>query len=721
MKKLVSFAAVALLMVGCVNDDLDKFQNLGNFENNQALINKFDFSTTSEVALSVDYSANNPGGPVFFSVYSENPMKDDVLDENIKPIYSGYTAVDGRFNETVQLPSYAEDLYVYSGNFFANSDVMNAKVVGNAASVTAEAFSVAAKAPARRRASDPSGVSIQNLETMYQLSYEVNWRTGEKIDNQIYNDWKAWLGSWDKYTGRPDYLMTPSTINYNQLHFTEDEMKGIYQSITGAITRKETCPMEYRQSGDLTLKENSEVAVTLIGSNTCWNNTIGYYYYKEGQEPKNLKDIHVIMLFPNTQDGHSEYIAKHAGGRYYGNIALDRGDEVKLMYYPHIASNDMSDATPEFPAGTCIGFLLKSNGWAMQLPQGDKVFHNGYIGTLKDSKISRQYNCWAASTDGLSYCPECPEQNIADVRSVALPNPDGVSRTAKFAYQNEQGQQYAIVSFEDAANDEDYGDVILAMKPVGVFKLLPTVKPRVTTTTGVYAFEDLWPSKGDYDMNDAVVDYKEEREFSVLEYGGEYKITKQTFSLTTYQNYVEQTSGLALTLNTKTTPTSIVMKKISPDGTNTEEVTFPVDGKEYLLTSDIKSEINTTYVLELNYATGIATKNAASVKPFIYRDEANNKRWEVHIPMEAPTAKMNLTYFGKNDDASDPSAKRYYVRKGDYPFSFFLSEASVDVFKNTILLRTNESKKIDQFFPQFIGWSQSGGKENKEWYKHPAE
>ena len=216
--------------------------------------------------------------------------------------------------------------------------------------------------------------------------------------------------------------------------------------------------MEYRQSGDLTLKENSEVAVTLIGSNTCWNNTIGYYYYKEGQEPKNLKDIHVIMLFPNTQDGHSEYIAKYAGGRYYGNIALDRGDEVKLMYYPHIASNDMSDATPEFPAGTCIGFLLKSNGWAMQLPQGDKVFHNGYIGTLKDSKISRQYNCWAASTDGLSYCPECPEQNIADVRSVALPNPDGVSRTAKFAYQNEQGQQYAIVSFEDAANDEDYGD-----------------------------------------------------------------------------------------------------------------------------------------------------------------------------------------------------------------------------------------------------------------------
>ena len=36
----------------------------------------------------------------------------------------------------------------------------------------------------------------------------------------------------------------------------------------------------------------------------------------------------------------------------------------------------------------------------------------------------------------------------------------------------------------------------------------------------------------------------------------------------------------------------------------------------------------------------------ASIQPFIYRSEGN-QNWEVHIPMEAPTVKMNTSYFGK--------------------------------------------------------------------------
>jgi len=712
MKKIVFLSALSLLFVGCASDD-HNYNIDGNFPTGNGV---FDYSTVDDVQLQVDYSALAPQGQVYFSVYSENPIKDDELNENIKPVFSSYTGVDGVYNEKVTLPSYATDLYVYSGDFFVGGRVYNTKVANHQATVIADG--TAAAAPVRRamRASALSDDWTNSLATLYQLSNLVNWRTGEDTGNQIFKPWKTWLGKWDRMSGRPQYLLQSTDPDYAKLTFTEEEKAGLYQAITGAITRKQTCPMAYRQSADLTLTEPSQVSVTLIGSNTCWNNTIGYYYYT-GDAPTS-DDVNVVMLFPNTQDGRSEFI-KGRGNNYYGNIALDRGDVVKLMYYPNIATGSEAGATDVFPAGTKIGFLLKSNGWGMQADQGDKKFHNSYLGQMSGATIARQYNCWSASTDGISYCPRNDEQNAADPGSVGKPNTDRVARTAKFAYQNDEGQQYAVVSFEDAANDEDYGDVILAMKPVGVFETLPTVAPRVSTTNGVYSFEDLWPRKGDFDMNDAVIDYQEDREFSVLDYGDSYKVTKQTFSLTTYRNYVTLTNGLALTLNTKVNPSKIVMKKKMPNSSEFVETTFQKDGNVYLIEPDMLNVVGATYVLELSYSTGIADSQAATVKPFIYRAEGNS-RWEVHIPMEAPTDKMNYSYFGTWDDKSDPANKIYYVCEGNYPFAFFLSGVTVNVFKNTILKDENEKKPIDVFFPEFIEWSTSNGTKNKDWYKHPV-
>ena len=255
-----------------------------------------------------------------------------------------------------------------------------------------------------------------------------------------------------------------------------------------------------------------------------------------------------------------------------------------------------------------------------------------------------------------------------------------------------------------------------------MFQELPVPTSRETTSEGVYAYEDLWPSAGDYDMNDAVVEVKEDRVLTMFTYNNRTFMTKQTFNLTTYQNYVVLTSGLALTLETRSDaqPTSIVMKKIPAGSTEAVEANFIKDGNVYLLTDDIKGELHTTYILELTYEGGIQDSKAAKIKPFIYRDEDNDKRWEVHIPMEAPTAKMNTSYFGTQDDKSDPENKLYYVRNGNYPFAFYLSGVSIDAFKDNILLRANEKKAIDVFFPEFIEWSTSKGAKNKDWYLHPV-
>ena len=89
--------------------------------------------------------------------------------------------------------------------------------------------------------------------------------------------------------------------------------------------------------------------------------------------------------------------------------------------------------------------------------------------------------------------------------------------------------------------------------------------------------------------------------------------------------------------------------------------------------------------------------------------------------MEAPTAKMNLSYFGQHDDRSVPNDKLYYVRKGNYPFAFYLKGVNIDAFKDNILMYSNEKKAIDKFFLDFIEWSTSKGTKKKDWYKHPVK
>lgn len=660
--------------------------------------NSFDFSTVQKVNLSVDYSAFKTYGPVFFGIYTENPIivvedaPDDQWNENVKPIYEDYTESNGKFNAAIELPAYAQHLYIATGNFFTGMMVMEADVKNGAASVVAENHQVATTRGGTR-AEEP-GESTNDLSKL-NLTNTVG-----SVKERLYNDWKNWLGTWNSASGRPDYLLNKATAD-PKLVISEEEMEGLYAAVGTAFTSGSTMNDEYSSYLDLLLTQDSEVTFTLLGGSTCWNSTLGYYYYTDDNKPTNPMDINIIMLFPNTQDGQwANAELKHLK-TYNGNIGVNRGDVVQLMYYPNIDNDDKTGATKVFPKGTRIGFIMKTQGWAAQ---GDKYSilcdNNG-----KDKYWNTKYNIWCSTTVGLSV----GRQRNSETYKKPIVN--GESRGAKFSYKTQNGDNFTIISFEDAMDDDDFDDLIFALKPVGVFAPLPEIANKKSSTTGVYAFEDLWPNKGDYDLNDAVVNAKHEKEFN-----NSGKIIKETFYLTTYQNYVELTNGLALTLNTKVNPKSIVMKKIAPEAAEAEDANFTKDGNVYHLTEDFTGELGTTYILELTYSTPLnSSEELASIQPFIYRSEGN-QNWEVHIPMEAPTAKMNTSYFGKGDDRSNPNKGLYFVRQGNYPFAFYLKGADINAFKETILKRENESIPINEFFPGFLDWSTSGGTTNQDWY-----
>ena len=655
--------------------------------------NSFDFSTVQKVNLNVDYSAYKTYGPVFFGVYTENPIievedaPDDQWNEDVKPIYEDYTEDNGKFNAVVELPAYAQHLYIATGNFFTGMMVMEADVKNGAASVVAENHQVATTR-GWTRAEGP-GVSTDDLSKLNLTNTVGN------VKERVYKDWKNWLGTWNSASGRPDYLLNKATAD-PKLVISDDEMEGLYAAVDVAFVSGSAMNEEYCSYPDLLLEKDSEVSFTLLGGSTCWNSSLGYYYYSDDNKPTNPSDINIIMLFPNTQDGQWAR-AEIKKLETYNSIGVNRGDVVQLMYYPNIANNDKTGANKVFPKGTRIGFILKTQGWAMQ--------GNNYSIKCQNNKYyNNKYNTWCATTDGVSYCSPIGSQGT-------FLNPNGDSRGAKFSYKTKNGDNFTIISFEDAMDDQDFDDLIFALKPVGVFAPVPEIANKKSSTTGVYAFEDLWPNKGDYALNDAVLNAKHEKEFN-----DKGKIIKETFYLTTYQNYVTLTSGLALTLNTKKEPSNIAMKKMAPESTEAEDANFTKDGNVYHLTEDFTGELGTTYILEITYNNPLnSSEELASIQPFIYRQEGD-KNWEVHIPMEAPTAKMNTSYFGKGDDRSNSDKGLYFVRQGNYPFAFYLKGADISAFEETILKHENESKPIDELFPHFLEWSISNGNTNRDWY-----
>ena len=150
MKKstMMLLTLMSVMMFSCKDKDLYD-PNAVKPGEEQKVANTFDFSTVQDVMLTVDYSAFNTHGPVFFSIYHENPFvgegEDEHLDENIKPIYEDYTDKSGRFNQTVELPAYAKHLYVVTGNFFVTERLMETDVQNGGAKATAKSAGTRAR------------------------------------------------------------------------------------------------------------------------------------------------------------------------------------------------------------------------------------------------------------------------------------------------------------------------------------------------------------------------------------------------------------------------------------------------------------------------------------------------------------------------------------------------------------------------------------------------
>ena len=513
-----------------------------------------------------------------------------------------------------------------------------------------------------------------------------------KLENTVKNKWNSnininYIGAYDGI-GVPDYLEPEG--DYISPEFLDD--------LNVAFPQHRPVPdyhPEYLLGGNehnLVVLDETEVWITFVSEGAGYKNVLAYYTYDRDfppTSPEDIKDCYVI--FPNTS------FAGSGGGLY-------SGDKVYLG---------------TFQENTVIGWMLMRNGWnraSKKATEGKGLLYSNFALNPEENINDQQHSVLLLDeerevvlitfedlirpggdndfNDVIFYATANPIENI-EIENIQLANPDPIDTDGDGIYD----------SFDDYPEDPNlaFNNYYASS---GLF--------------GSLAFEDLWPSKGDYDFNDLVVDYNFNRisnaqnkvitlqgKFVVRAIGANFKngfgftIEGLDPSLIESVSGTEYTEGFIQTNSNGTeagqsNATIIVFDNAWEHGYgNTKQ------DETFIVADTLTVNINLKTPVDAN-DFGVAPFN-----PFIIINKERGK--EVHLANNPPSDLAEVTYFGQSADDTQPGIGKYYKTKENLPWAInFPSKFQYPV----------EKASIDVSHLNFINWVLSEGIDYKNWYKN---
>ncbi|QHT65880.1 LruC domain-containing protein [Rhodocytophaga rosea] len=483
----------------------------------------------------------------------------------------------------------------------------------------------------------------------------------------------TFMGAYNKQ-GVPAYLSMPNDV------IDADFLTAINTSLP---ERQKVNPA-YLASGlstDVSLVKETELIITFVNEGGSYKNAFGYYTYPLATPPQSAADIDTkTIVFPNAS------FTGSGGG-------LASGNKVKLP--------------GKIPAGTGVGFFIVVNGW------------NG--------------------------------TSISETADILFSNP---ALNAGTPAQKQQSvllnyKDKYILAFEDKkrslpGSDDDFNDVmfyITSLVPDAVDdeEIPPTEEEEDCDKDGVpdendaypcdekqaydnvsegtLAFEDLWPSKGDFDMNDLVVNYKHN-----IITNSQNKVVelKSTFDLIAMGARYKNGFGFQIPKLTSSQIASITSshdKTLLENGQDKATILVFENAFDFV-PSGQDAMINTyahlpkvtcgivTISIKFNTALTMQELGSAPFNPFLIGDQ--KRGYEVHLPGYLPTSKADLSLFGTKDDASLVAEGIYYKTAEGMPFALHLP---VGKFKYPV-----EMAAITQTHLKFTPWAISNGTTFADWY-----
>lgn len=644
----------------------------------------FNYATSKNVNLNLTLHANNedPLAGVVVSIYAPGSTSANAA------IYKGVTDKSGKLTATITVPAYYDKLVIdpaYIGLMHnATANINGNSVIATIGGKAGYSGDIVADA-----VNNNPGTATTGKITNGYFSTDYVYPTGYSASTAYASPTNL---------GRPNWLeTTPDVIDASLLSYVNASLP---ESSPVPTTHPDYLNTTTVHTINVTAK--ADVWITYVSEGAGYQNTLAYYTYKTSNPPSQTSGgtlvdgiDKVTLVFPNASGSGS------GGG-------LKSGDKVKLG---------------TFDAGTSIGFVLIQNAWTGSgVNTGATKFYTQDEFNPENTAALRKHTVMLYDDVHKLYLLGFEDQNrqnggsdndFNDLVVYATANPISAISTTGVAAIDRGGDT-------DGDGVQDAQDAF----PNDPTKAYISYYPSASTYATL-AFEDNWPNKGDYDMNDLLVNYRytftKNASNQVVEMQGEYKVGAAGAS---FHNGFGVQLPVAASAVTSVTGQQAISNYITfasngVEAGQTKAVIIPFDNHEAL----IKNPAGTYFINTLSTLDKVSGSTATVVVKFASPQNldvstfnpfliSNLRRgYEIHLPGFAPTDKATPSLLGTNDDNSVPSTGRYYLTKDNWPWAISFSEQFSYPF---------ETKNITETYLHFAEWAKSGGTSYPDWYTNTA-
>ena len=235
-------------------------------------------------------------------------------------------------------------------------------------------------------------------------------------------------------------------------------------------------------------------------------------------------------------------------------------------------------------------------------------------------------------------------------------------------------------------------------------------------------YEDLWPCKGDYDMNDLVVDLRHQivtnSNNQVVEVKATYILRANGGNQPIAFCNVFPGSPSNISNIIGGTAESNLTESIIQLFNNSYKV---LGGMNTLPRQDKLADQTISLSFRVTNKPTLSDFTVAEYNPFIWINTPDKGRgYEIHLPGHLPTNSVDKTLFKYADDATDISKQKYFLSKNNLPWGLMIPRS----FKYCVELTMTDDgiiPDITQVYLRFAQWAQSGGKIYKDWYTEQTD
>ena len=627
----------------------------------------FNYDLSKNLTLTINTLTSNdlPISGVKIRIMTDTP------ENNGEVLFTGSTNSSGTLNQTFKITKSFQQVIINT-DFIGIPNNVIADVQGNFLNLTLGS-------------SNPQKIVVANSPSRNYTQSPSSYKTSAVPP-------KLYMGTWNAQ-GVPHYLVTPRDI----------VSSSFLNRINQSLPERRSVPINTPQyiannvSSSLSVNQNADLWMTFVHEGAGFRNTIGYYKYHKNNPPQTTNDItNINVVFPN-------FSYTNCGG------SLITGDKV------HIGTCGVD---------TIIGFILLANSYNISTAQ----VGNGHAQFYSDNNLN-------------------PETVTSDkVHNVLLW--DSV-------------EQKMVIGFEDlnrtSGSDNDFNDAVFYMSSYPANAIYSNQVNNVNTgidsdgdgipdiqdeypsdptlafntyypgsnTFGYLAFEDLWPYRGDYDMNDLIVGYKIN---SIQNSSNQIKKIKAKIFVKAAGGSFKHGFGIELPLppafvqsatGTLRTESYISLNANGTEAGQTNAVIIAFDNSTSLATRPPGFYINTehgspivvsdTISLEITLVNGVPLNNLGSApfNPFLISNMTRGK--EIHLADKTPTSLADPSLFNTGQDRTNPALGRFYKSDVNLPWCINIPGSYGIVI---------EKNKIIDAYLKFASWAQSGGVSYPDWYQN---